>query len=69
MGNSIHDEKPESKVSIIIPVYNTEEYLPQCLDSLVQQTLEDVEILVVDDGSTDGSLQIAKSFEEKYGGF
>ena len=51
------------KVSVIIPVYNTEEYLAQCLNSLVRQTLDDIEILVVDDGSTDGSLKIAKEFE------
>lgn len=51
------------KVSVIIPVYNTEEYLAECLNSLVRQTLDDIEILVVDDGSTDGSLKIAKEFE------
>ncbi|MBQ2704178.1 MAG: glycosyltransferase family 2 protein [Clostridia bacterium] len=54
------------KVSVIIPVYNTKDYLHQCLDSLVGQTLEDIEILVVDDGSTDGSDQIIKEYEEKY---
>lgn len=51
------------KVSVIIPVYNTEEYLAECLNSLVRQTLDDIEILVVDDGSTDDSLKIAKEFE------
>ncbi len=54
------------KVSVIIPVYNTKDYLHQCLDSLVGQTLEDIEILVVDDGSTDGSDQVIKEYEEKY---
>ncbi len=54
------------KVSVIIPVYNTEEYLTKCLDSLVKQTLEEIEILVVDDGSTDGSVQIAREFEQAY---
>lgn len=54
------------KVSVIIPVYNTKDYLHQCIDSLVGQTLEDIEILVVDDGSTDGSDQIIKEYEEKY---
>lgn len=54
------------KLSIIIPVYNTEAYLEECLNSLVQQTLDDLEILVVDDGSTDRSLQIAKEFEKAY---
>ena len=54
------------KVSVIIPVYNTKGYLSQCFDSLVNQTLEDIEILVVDDGSTDGSAQIIKEYEQKY---
>ena len=54
------------KVSVIVPVYNTEAYLEKCLVSLVQQTLEELEILVVDDGSTDRSLQIAKEFEAAY---
>lgn len=51
------------KVSVIIPVYNTEAYLEKCLSSLMEQTMDDIEVLVVDDGSTDGSLQIAKEFE------
>ena len=54
------------KLSVIVPVYNTEQYLGRCLNSLVNQTLQDMEILVVDDGSTDGSLAIAKEFEQSY---
>lgn len=54
------------KLSVIIPVYNTEAYLEECLGSLVGQTLDDLEILVVDDGSTDGSLKIAESFQAQY---
>ena len=46
------------KVSIGIPVYNVAEYLPQCLDSIIDQTFTDFEVIMVDDGSTDG-----KSFE------
>lgn len=51
------------KVSVIIPVYNVEEYLNQCLNSVIRQTLQDIEIICVDDGSTDHSLEILKSYE------
>ena len=44
------------KVSVILPVYNVSEYLRQCMDSIVGQTLKDIEIICVDDGSTDDSL-------------
>ena len=54
------------KVSIIVPVYNVEKYLAKCLDSLVNQTLEDLEIIVVDDGSRDNSKQIIDEFQTKY---
>lgn len=54
-----------ARVSVIIPVYNVEEYLRQCLDSVVNQTLRDIEIICVDDGSTDGSLQILKEYQSK----
>ena len=53
------------KVSVIIPVYNTEEYLRECLDSVVSQTLKEIEIICVDDGSTDGSLEILKEYAKK----
>lgn len=53
------------KISIIVPVYNTEKYLSECLDSLITQSYPDVEILCVDDCSTDGSAQILKSYAEK----
>ncbi len=54
------------KVSIIVPVYNVKEYLRTCLDSLVGQSLKDIEIIVVDDGSTDGSSDIVREYEKKY---
>ena len=50
------------KVSVIIPIYNTEEYLKECLDSVISQTLTDIEIICIDDGSTDGSLNILKEY-------
>ncbi|MDR0678737.1 MAG: glycosyltransferase, partial [Puniceicoccales bacterium] len=53
-------------VSICIPVYNVEPWLPAALDSACNQTLKDIEIICVDDGSTDGSLAILKSYAQKY---
>lgn len=52
------------KVSIIVPVYNVEKYLCQCLESLVHQTLTDIEIICVDDGSTDNSLGILNKYAQ-----
>ena len=52
------------KVSVIIPVYNVEKYLKECLDSVVNQTLKDIEIILVDDGSTDSSFSICKEYEQ-----
>lgn len=50
------------KVSVIIPVYNAEQYLRECLDSVVGQSLKDIEIICVNDGSTDGSLDILREY-------
>lgn len=52
-----------AKVSVIIPIYNAEEHLRQCLDSIVNQTMTDVEIICVDDGSVDSSLEILREYE------
>ena len=54
-----------TKVSVILPVYNVSDYLRQCMDSIVGQTLKDIEIICVDDGSTDDSLAILKEYEAK----
>lgn len=54
-----------ANVSIIVPVYNSERYLKQCLDSLVNQTMQEIEIICVNDGSTDNSLQIIMNYAEK----
>lgn len=53
------------KISIIVPVYNTEKYLKKCLDSLINQTLKDIEIICINDGSPDNSLKILKEYEKK----
>lgn len=54
------------KTSVIIPVYNTQEYIGECLESLFNQTQKDIEIIAVDDGSTDNSLEILKSYQRKH---
>ena len=52
-------------VSVIIPVYNVEAYLPACLESVTGQTLRDTEILLIDDGSEDRSYEICREWEAK----
>ena len=52
------------KVSVVVPVYNVEKYLRECLNSLVNQTLKDIEIICVNDGSTDNSLEILKEYQQ-----
>lgn len=52
-------------ISFIVPIYNAERYLKNCLDSLLAQTVHDLQIILVDDGSTDGSLTIAKRYAEQ----
>ena len=53
------------KVSIGVPVYNVAEYLPQCLDSILNQTFQDFEVILVDDGSTDNSFEICQEYVAK----
>ena len=54
------------KVSVVVPVYNVDKYLERCLDSLVYQTLKDIEIVIVNDGSTDKSAEIIKKYVQSY---
>jgi glycosyltransferase involved in cell wall biosynthesis len=53
------------RVSVIIPVYNSQEYLAECLDTLLSQTMQDIEVLCVDDGSTDGSADILAEYSAR----
>lgn len=57
------------KLSVIIPVYNTSEYLAECFDSILGQTLKELEILVVDDGSDDGGWEIIDQYQQQYQNF
>lgn len=53
------------KVSVIVPIYNVEKYLEKCINSLLSQTLEDIQIILVNDGSKDNSGNIAKECRKK----
>ena len=53
------------KISVIVPIYNSEKYLQECLNSIVSQTLNDIEIILVDDGSTDSSPQICDEYAKR----
>lgn len=55
------------KVSIILPVYNVDKYLSECLESAINQTLDSIEIIAVNDGSTDSSLEILEQYRDKHG--
>lgn len=59
------NQKNKISVSIVVPVYNAAPYLRKCLDSVVNQTLKNVEIIFIDDGSTDGSSEICKEYASK----
>lgn len=58
-------KEKEPLVSVIVPVYNVEKYLRRCLDSVINQTYKKLEIILVDDGSTDGSNEIAQEYSRK----
>lgn len=52
-----------SKISVIIPVYNTERYLPRCLDSVLSNTYDNLEVICINDGSTDNSINILDNYK------
>lgn len=52
----------EPKISVIIPIYNTEAYLPRCLDSVLNNTYRNLEVICVDDGSTDNSASVVETY-------
>lgn len=63
------DDMPQNRgirVSIVVPCYNVEAYLPRCLDSLLSQTLDDIEVICVNDGSTDGTIDILRDYEMRH---
>ena len=53
------------KISAIVPVYNTEKYVSRCIESIIEQTFADWELILVDDGSSDGSLNILRKYENE----
>lgn len=55
----------QTQISVIVPVYNAEKYLRYCLDSILRQTYTNIEIILIDDGSTDSSLQICKDYHNR----
>lgn len=56
----------EILVSVIVPVYNTKEYLPECVNSILEQTYKNIQVILVVDGSTDESLEICTAYVEKH---
>lgn len=58
-------EQTQPKVSVIVPVYNVEQYVAECLDSILNQTLKNIEIIALNDGSTDGSLDILNEYSKR----
>lgn len=67
-GNKISEVNIEPLISVVVPVYNIEAYLPHCLDSIMNQTYQNIEIVLMDDGSTDLSGQIADDYSVQYPG-
>lgn len=61
--------KNSYEISIVIPAYNVQEYILRCLESIKAQTFRNFEIIIIDDGSTDGTVNIIEKFMEKILGF
>lgn len=61
----MHNQHESPLVSVIVPVYNKEDYISETLDSVISQSLRNIEIIVIDDGSTDGSLSLCKQYAAK----
>ena len=53
------------KISVVVPVYNSEKYLQKCIDSILNQSFTNIEVLLVDDGSSDKSMQICRQYSEQ----
>lgn len=64
-GGKINMENSMPLISVIVPIYNTEKYLSECLDSIIAQTVSDMEIICVDDGSTDKCAEILQQYRQK----
>lgn len=60
--NSFIEKEPENKVSIIVPFFNTEKYIKRCLESIAQQSYRNIEVILVNDGSTDNTTEVAETF-------
>ena len=54
------------KISIIVPIYNSQEFLKTCIESILNQSLKEIEIICIDDASTDDSYRIVKNYQKKY---
>ena len=66
VSNKIPKIEQLPMISVIVPAYNIEDYLSKCLDSILIQSYKNMEIVIIDDGSTDGTAQIADSYQVKY---
>ena len=65
VANSVAMSKSRCVVSVVVPLYNTEKYIAECIDSVLNQTLRDLEVLVVDDGSRDRSREIVEELARR----